>query len=260
MIRKIPFLSKVSRGGKRKEDLGNLLVGVAVRLKEQQRKLDEAKRRLQERDSDLFQKVKRAYLEDDRVKASIYAQEIADIRKMIKVIYTAYLALEKVVLKLETVQTIQDVSIVLSPTLKILEGLKEQVRGIVPEVAIALESITANVNSIAIETGAMSERIPSLASHMDDQARRILDEAARSAETELRSQLPDLPQPPKELEIAQQRAVAKRPLREEDVMEYIVTHGGFLDLDEIARQYGVAKEEVINLVSNLSKQGKISIA
>lgn len=91
-------------------------------------------------------------------KATIYAQEISDIRKMIKIIYTAFLAIEKVRIKLDTVQELQGVSLVLLPVMKVLGQLKDQIRGIAPEVAIALDSITSSVNSIAVETGALSEK------------------------------------------------------------------------------------------------------
>ncbi|MFP3188651.1 MAG: Snf7 family protein, partial [Sulfolobaceae archaeon] len=155
---------------KRKVQLGKMITEISLKLKEQQDRLDEAIRRLKERDKELFEKVVRAQIEGDVARATIYAQEISDIRKMIKIIYTAYLAIEKVRLKLDTVQELQGVSLVLFPVMKILGELKDQIKGVTPEVALALDSITSSVNSIAIETGAISERsvVPAM---VDEQAK-----------------------------------------------------------------------------------------
>ncbi|MFP3226195.1 MAG: Snf7 family protein, partial [Sulfolobaceae archaeon] len=88
---------------KRKAQLGKLLTEISLKLKDQQNRLEEAIHRLKDRDKELFEKVIRAQIEGDMARATIYAQEISDIRKMIKIIYTAFLAIEKVRLKLDTV-------------------------------------------------------------------------------------------------------------------------------------------------------------
>ncbi|MEM3209055.1 MAG: Snf7 family protein, partial [Saccharolobus sp.] len=133
MIEKLPFIFNSEK--RRKAQLGKILTEISLKLKDQQTRLEEAIRRLKDRDKELFEKVVRAQVEGDDAKAKIYAQEIADIRRIIKVIYTAFLAIEKVRLKLDTVQELQGVSLVLYPVAKILGDLKDQIKGIAPEVA-----------------------------------------------------------------------------------------------------------------------------
>ncbi|MFP3225691.1 MAG: cell division protein CdvB [Sulfolobaceae archaeon] len=244
---------------KRKVQLGKMITEISLKLKEQQDRLDEAIRRLKERDKELFEKVVRAQIEGDVARATIYAQEISDIRKMIKIIYTAYLAIEKVRLKLDTVQELQGVSLVLIPVAKILGELKDQIKGVTPEVALALDSITSSVNSIAIETGAISERsvVPAI---VDEQAKQILDEAQKMAEVKVREILPELPHPPTELPKPRAQAIQiKRQLTEDMLLDYIRSTGGFLDLEYISKNYGVDKVEVLNLLKRLEQKGLIAL-
>ena len=244
---------------KRKVQLEKMITEISLKLKEQQDRLDEAIRRLKERDKELFEKVVRAQIEGDVARATIYAQEISDIRKMIKIIYTAYLAIEKVRLKLDTVQELQGVSLVLFPVMKILGELKDQIKGVAPEVALALDSITSSVNSIAIETGAISERsvVPAM---VDEQAKQILDEAQKMAEVKVREILPELPHPPTELPKPRAQAIQiKRQLTEDMLLDYIRSTGGFLDLEYISKNYGVDKVEVLNLLKRLEQKGLIAL-
>ncbi|BBD72731.1 cell division protein [Sulfodiicoccus acidiphilus] len=250
VLDKFPF---IKRGNSKKAQLGLLLEEISVRLKDQQMKLDEAMRRLKDRDKELFDRVVRSQMESDVAKAAIYAEEISDIRKMLKIIYTASLAIEKVRLKLETVQELQGLSLVLLPVLKILGGLKEQVKGIAPDVAVALDSITSSVNSIAVETGILNEKavVPAI---VDEQAKKILDEAQKMAENKLKESLPALPQPPSE---PPKVKTSTKKFGEEDLLNYVSRTNGFIDVEHVSKIYGVDKEEVMELLRLLARKGVI---
>ncbi len=237
---------------KEKEKLTEQLTAISLRLKDQQNRLEETIRRLKEKDKDLFSKVIRAQEEGEDARAKIYAQEIAEIRKFIKVIYTASLALEKVRIKLDTVQELQGASTVLFPLAKLLGDLKDQVRGVVPDVAMALDSIVSNVNGIAIQTGSIdgTSVVPSI---VDEQAQQILKEAQASAETKMKETLPDLPHPP-----VQQMPI-RRKVTVDDIMSYIKSRGGFFDVHDFASSYGLGKEEVMELLRELNSRGLISL-
>ncbi|MEM4138080.1 MAG: Snf7 family protein, partial [Sulfolobaceae archaeon] len=192
MIR-LPF----RRGGERvkSKDLLESVTGISIRIKELENKLEESLRRLKERDKELFEKTVRAKMDGDDARATIYAQEISDIRKMIKVIYTAQLALDRVRLKLETVHELQNFSMILPTAIKILDELKIRVKNVMPEVAIMFDSLVSNVNSLAIETGMINEKSinPTI---IDEEARKVLDEAQRQAEIKMREILQEFPHPP----------------------------------------------------------------
>ena len=249
---------------KRKAQLSKVIIDISLKLKEQQDRLDEAIRRLRDRDKELYEKVIRAQIEGDIAKATIYAQEISDIRKIIKIIYTAYLAIEKVRIKLDTVKELQGVSLVLLPIMKVLNQLKEQIRGISPEVAMALDSILSSVNSIAIETGVLSEKnvVPTV---IDEEAQKILNETKKMAESKLKELLPELPYPPSETSTKQQVELKvevpkqKRKVTEEDLLDYIKQTGGFLDVEHFSKLYNVDKDEVLNLLKSLAEKGLVTL-
>jgi division protein CdvB (Snf7/Vps24/ESCRT-III family) len=254
MLNKFPFIKR-GNSTKDKAQIGTMLVEISAKLRDQQTRLEEATRRLKDRDKELFDKVVRSHMESDLAKAAIYAEEISDIRKMLKIIYTASLAIEKVILKLETVQELQGLSLVLLPVIRILGGLKEQIRGIAPEVAVALDSITSSVNSIAVETGVLNERavVPAV---VDEQAKKIMEEAQRAAENKLKEALPALPHPPVESPRAK---VAQRRFSEEDLLNYLSTTNGFVDVDYVSKTYGVEKEYVVTLLRVLAQKGVIAL-
>ena len=257
------FYSLFNNDKKRRTQLSKVIIDISLKLKEQQDRLDEAMRRLRDRDKELYEKVVRAQIEGDVAKATIYAQEISDIRKIIKIIYTAYLAIEKVRIKLDTVKELQGVSLVLLPIMKVLNQLKDQIRGVSPEVAMALDSITSSVNSIAIETGVLSEKsvVPTV---IDEEAQKILNETKKMAESKLKELLPELPYPPSEaprrevLEVKVEQK-QKRKISENELLDYIKQTGGFLDVDHFSKLYNVEKDEVLNLLKTLAEKGLVSL-
>ncbi|MCP8323262.1 MAG: hypothetical protein L6N96_03695, partial [Candidatus Methylarchaceae archaeon HK02M2] len=83
---------------------------VAVRqIQVQISKLDSTATRLEKRDSIIFNKVVSAIQKHDMSHASVFANELAEMRKMNKMVTQAKIALEQIVLRLNTVQELGDV-------------------------------------------------------------------------------------------------------------------------------------------------------
>lgn len=125
---KLSSLFNITRKKDEQGLLASKITEISIKLKDQQDKLDETMRKLEERDRDLFDKVVRSQENGEMTRATIYAQEISEIRKIMKIVYTARLAIEKVRIRLETIHDIQGVSLVIGPVGRTLESLKEQVR------------------------------------------------------------------------------------------------------------------------------------
>ncbi|AWS00013.1 cell division protein CdvB [Metallosphaera hakonensis] len=246
-----------------RESLSAKITEISIKLKDQQDRLDEAMRKLEERDKDLFDRVVRSQANGESARATIYAQEISDIRKIMKIVYTARLAIEKVRLKLETIHDLQGISLVLVPVSRTLENLKEQIRGVAPEVAISLDSVISNVNSITVETGTtITDRtiIPTV----DEEARRILEEARKTAESKISEKMPklDLPHPPSDVGLPHPPSeikVVKRKMTEEELLNHIKINGGIVDVDLISTTYGVDKNEVFDLLRSMARKGLVMI-
>ncbi|MEM0020198.1 MULTISPECIES: cell division protein CdvB [Metallosphaera] len=267
---KLSSLFNITRKKDEQGLLASKITEISIKLKDQQDKLDETMRKLEERDRDLFDKVVRSQENGEMTRATIYAQEISEIRKIMKIVYTARLAIEKVRIRLETIHDIQGVSLVIGPVGRTLESLKEQVRGVAPEVAISLDSIISSVNSIAVETGtAVSDR--TLVPTVDDEARRILDEARKTAETKISERMPklDLPHPPKDVPVpsaiglphppSSEPKIVRRKIGEQELLNLIRNSGGILDVSLVAAEYGVDKEEVLGILNNLARKGLIAL-
>ena len=117
-------------------------------LRVQQNKLEQASYRLKERDKVLFQSCMGALKRNNKEKAAICANELAEIRKLIKFLYSVQLAIERVVLRLETIKELSEIVVDLKPALKLLQNVSQDLFQVLPDVSNELN----NVNSAISET------------------------------------------------------------------------------------------------------------
>lgn len=255
---------------RQKTPLKKKLTEIAILLDEQERKLDTLLYRLEERSRDLFDKTVKAYISKDMARAAIYAGEVAEVRKIAKTVATIRLALEKIVLRLETVQELGEVGATLAPLASLLQGMKQWVAGIVPEVAYGLEEVSRAMNEIILEAGTMSEHTVSLGTLNEDTI-KILEEAKSVAELKIEERFPKLPV---QLEKLAENTAMKVPAMgpapkvaprrgpgniEEKVLRYIRENNGFLDVAQCAKSLGVSREDVVKALESLKRKGKIKL-
>ncbi|MEM2098140.1 MAG: Snf7 family protein [Candidatus Bathyarchaeia archaeon] len=117
-------------------------------LRIQQNKIEQASYRLKERDKILFESCMGALKRNNKEKAAICANEIAEIRKLIKFLYNVQLAIERVVLRLETIKELSEIVVDLKPALKLLQNVSQDLFQVLPEVSSELN----NVNNAITET------------------------------------------------------------------------------------------------------------
>src|SRR6266581_1599193 len=99
-----PLLSKVTDRIHHQEPLKEKISQCVYKLKVQQNRLEGANLKTQQHDKSLFDKCVQAQMAKDTMRSAMYANEIAEIRKIAKVTLRSELALEQVVLRLETIQ------------------------------------------------------------------------------------------------------------------------------------------------------------
>ncbi|MEM4297547.1 MAG: Snf7 family protein, partial [Nitrososphaerota archaeon] len=129
------------------------LLEILTQLKIQKEKLNRTIERLKHRGKELFEQCVRAAQERDSARATIYANEIAQLRKMTRTILTSHMSLEKVVLRLETVKEFGDVMHVLGPAAQIIRQVQSELSGVVPEVSNSLRRVDEMLESVIIEAG-----------------------------------------------------------------------------------------------------------
>jgi division protein CdvB (Snf7/Vps24/ESCRT-III family) len=117
-------------------------------LKVQQSKLEQASFRLKERDRILFETCMGALKRNNKEKASMCATEIAEVRKLVKFLYNVQLAIERVILRLETIKELGDVVADLKPALNLLQGVSQELFQVLPDVSTEL----CNVNTAIQDT------------------------------------------------------------------------------------------------------------
>jgi division protein CdvB (Snf7/Vps24/ESCRT-III family) len=162
------------------------------RMQVQIRKLNKAAKRFSERDKSLFAKTVEAYSKHDIMRAKVYANELAEIRKSEKQIMGTRLALEQISLRLSTVSDFGDVVNILSPSVDVLQNIGKGLSKTLPEAGKELGQIGD------LLTGIVADSTQGVGLEIDfeapnDDAKNILSEAAKIAEQNIKQNLPETP-------------------------------------------------------------------
>jgi division protein CdvB (Snf7/Vps24/ESCRT-III family) len=155
-------------------------------------KLDQANERFTQKDKALFAKLVNAYTQHDQAHANIYATELAEIRKMTKIIMNARLALDQVALRIRTVSELGDVVAALGPCVGVLRSVSSGLGGVLPEAEGELGDIGNMLSGLMFDAGTNSGMSLNFDSVNED-ASKILSEAATVAEQRVSANFPDLP-------------------------------------------------------------------
>ncbi len=149
--------------------------------------------RLRERDRMLFERVVDAITQGDETRAVMYANEIAEIRKLVKQLTVTQVALEQVALRIETVLTMGDVMSGLAPVVGVIKELKNMLRGVMPEMSLELSEVEEGLRDVVLATGeALGVGVgPDI--YASPEARKILEEARIVAEQRMKEKFPELP-------------------------------------------------------------------
>ena len=126
------------------------------------------------------------------VRANVFASELAEMRKMEKMIVHARLALEQIVLRLSTVSELGDVVSTLAPTVGVLRSVRRGMAGVLPEAERELGQIGNLLNEIIIDAGQGTGLNINFEAANED-AQEILKEAATVAEQKIKEGLPEIP-------------------------------------------------------------------
>ncbi|WP_422398067.1 cell division protein CdvB1/B2 [Sulfolobus tengchongensis] len=174
------------------EPLKYRLVNAHYKISSMISRLDAYIAKMQERDKILFERVVEAQMAKDVQRAAMYANEVAEIRKISRQLLTTQIALEQVQLRLETVTELGDVFVNLIPVLGVVNELKSALKGIMPEVSLELTELGEGLQEIVTESGEFTG-MGSYAAASSPEARKILEEASIVAEQRMKEKFPDLP-------------------------------------------------------------------
>ena len=184
--------SKITDTVKKPPPLRERISYTVYRLKVQEGRLDQAYQRMQNHYNELFRKCTNAVLAKDSARASIYANECAEIRKMCQTILRSQFAIEQVMLRLETVEEFGDIVVEMSPVAGVINSIKGHLAGVVPEVSYKLGEIGDTLNDLVMEAGGASNISWNVTSS-GEESEKILTEANTIAEQKMKEKFPTLP-------------------------------------------------------------------
>ena len=186
------FIGNIRGSLQPQQPLKSRLDHAVRRLELQINRLDQASERFSQKDRSLFAKIVDAYAKHDTAHANIYANELAEVRKMEKLVMNARLALDQVVLRMKTVTEFGDLVSTLGPCIGVLRSVNVGLCGVLPEAENELGDISNMLSGLMFDCGTSSGMSLNFNSVNED-ASKILSEAATVAEQRLSANFPDLP-------------------------------------------------------------------
>ncbi len=180
------------RAGQRPETLQNKVEAILNRLKVQQARMAQASAKAQERSKDLFQRCIQAWMASDEGTAKIYAEECSQSRKIVQILLSSQMALEAVVLRLETVRELGYVATLLNSATEVIRSLGKRLSGVMPEVSGELGRLVGEMNGMTGEISFPANTDIEIV-EFKDETQKILADAAIAAKSRAQGILPDIP-------------------------------------------------------------------
>lgn len=162
-------------------------------LRIQQNKLEQASFRLKERDRILFETCMGALKKNNKEKAAMCATEIAEVRKLVKFLYNVQLAIERVVMRLETIKELGDIVSDLKPALKLLQGVSQELFQVLPDVSSELNNVNSTIQETLHATKLTADENLVPVGKKTEAGEEILKEVSCFMEQKLSETLPEPP-------------------------------------------------------------------
>ena len=189
---KTPIYTKIKEAVRPPGPLKPRLNLAISRIDLQIQRLDGASERLSKRDKSLFTRIVKAYSDRDMPRANVLASELAEIRKMERMIVHARLALQQIVLRLKTISELGDVVSTLAPAVGVLRTVRTGMAGVLPEAERDLGQIGNLLSGIIVDAGQSTGLSINFEAANED-AQKILKEVATVAEQKVKDKFPELP-------------------------------------------------------------------
>ena len=164
------------------------------KLQGQISKMDSMLTKLRERDAQLFKRIVAAMQQHDASASRVLSNELAEIRKVTKMLGNARMALEQVQLRLTTVHDLGDAMIAIGPAVSTMKGLKSSLGRFMPEADSELNSMTQTLNGLMMDSLAGGDfNVDTDVS--GEETEKILQEASAVAEQQIGDRFPSVPSP-----------------------------------------------------------------
>jgi len=268
------------------------------KLKSQQFKLGQVIIKLTQRDKILFKTCATALKEKNKERAAIFANELAEIRKLTKVIYHTQILVERIILRLETLKEFNSAFADLKPVLNNLQSVTKSLSSFMPQMAFEMERVNESIFEVItmskidvsklevpteVKTPGGEEVLKEVAEFLEEQITEKLPEPPTSAPVMEKPQLQRVQKVRKMVALTASCSEISEPSNpqdyvsykdtemkritwtvndelEESVLQYAKKREGQLDITQCANELNVACGEIEKALETLGVKGKIKIA
>jgi len=162
------------------------------KLQVQISKMDSMLTKLHERDAQLFQRVVTAMQQHDTSTSRVLSNELAEIRKVTKMLGNARMSLEQVQLRLTTIHDLGDAMVAIGPAMSTMKGLKSSLGRFMPEADSELNAMTQTLDGLMMDSLA-GDSFSMESDVANEETEKILQEASAVAEQQIGDKFPSVP-------------------------------------------------------------------
>ena len=156
-------------------------------------KLDAMVTKLNERDASLFRRVVDAVQRHDNDATKVLSNELAEVRKISRILGQAKMALEQVSMRLSTIHEMGDVMVALGPAITSIKGLKPSLGKFVPGADSEINNMQTMLNGIMTESLQSNGLEIEVNTGSGNDIDEIVMEASAVAEQKMNDKFPSIP-------------------------------------------------------------------
>jgi division protein CdvB (Snf7/Vps24/ESCRT-III family) len=270
---------------KTNKPIGELIIETTRELGKCYSRLELFSSKLAKRNEVLFETCSNFIRKNAKARASIYANEIAEIRSVLSVVQHSQLQVERAILRLDTLKMVSPPLQSIEETFCDVKKALGLVGNILPSITPEFTRLNETVNQV-LDGTQLNLDLPTNTTLTDPAAKTIIKEASNIVEKQLQEKIPE---PPKETMKLQKRIEplialssegteeylyqhklknAKKEndilnisllLLEELVIDYIERNNGNLNVKRCSEELNVPKEKVLDTIDSLKNKDRIKI-
>jgi division protein CdvB (Snf7/Vps24/ESCRT-III family) len=155
-------------------------------------KLDNMLTKLNERDAKIFQRIVQATQQHDTQKSKVLSNELAEIRKVSRILGSARIALERIELRLTTFSDLGDTVVTIMPTMGLMKNLKTSLGKVMPGAEQEISQMADMLGGFMTDSFA-GDGAFGIDETTNTESDKILQEAAAVAENSTGDLFPSVP-------------------------------------------------------------------
>ena len=162
------------------------------KLQVQTSKMDAMLTNLHRRDQQLFDRIVTAMQSHDTQASRVLSSELAEVRKVSRVLGNTRNSIEQVQLRLTTIHDLGDAMVAIGPAMSTMKSLKPTMSKFMPEADSELNSMTETLNGLMADS-LSGDSFEVQDSAMNEETNAILQEAEAVAEQQTDENFPSVP-------------------------------------------------------------------